>query len=818
MLAISENRFKLRVAFEALRHVAHCRPRGFVTGHVARLILALAGAVELLPALHEAIRTNLRIGAQFSFELEGADGAVDLASGRFRGKLRVLLVGGFSVMGATGPHLLEGFAGFLQFLHLLRAGPATLLLHLEDRIHGASMADERPLAGAAQRRFRVFGHPPFRRFPFRPQSAIGGQAQPVEHAAHLLRHHLAHDLGDTLAEGDPAPLGIVLRRIGAPVIRRHILGPVARQGADEPALVGEVVVTVMQIKTVAMARQGDIAAVGVEDGATVPIYYTARLARLHLDADARAVLDEGSDELLEGEEETERERHKSKWSRLEAVAGAPERIKIVAGDIVSHFESRRDAMGGGKGMVVAMSRRIAVALYDEIAKLRLEWAEGGRMNVVMTGNASDPAEFKPHIRKKSENKKLANRFKDPVDPFNLVIVRDMWLTGFDAPCLHTLYVDKPMRGHGLMQAVARVNRVFGEKPGGLIVDYMGLGAELQQALAAYSQTDREQTARDQELAIQQLVARHEAVIDFLSGVNWPAFFEGDAGRRLTILKQTVEYILSEESGRKRYLDLATALASAFALAAGTPEAARLREEVAFMLAVRANLVKYTGGRARDRHEIELELSQLLSRAVVADGLLDVFREAGFEQPNISVLSDEFLDEVRSMEQKNLAIEALRRLVNGEILSREKQNVVEARRFSERLEEAIARYHNRAIDSVQVIQELIDLAKEMRASLNRGDDLGLDADEIAFYDALAENQSAIDVLGSKGLRELAQELVRRMKPLVTVDWAVKENIRAKLRVEVRRLLRRYGYPPDFQQMAIDLVMEQANVVCEKWVDT
>lgn len=556
----------------------------------------------------------------------------------------------------------------------------------------------------------------------------------------------------------------------------------------------------------------------VEDGATVPIYYTARLVQLHLDADARAVLDEGSDELLEGEEETERERHKSKWSRLEAVAGAPERIKIVANDIVSHFENRQDAMGGGKGMVVAMSRRIAVALYDEIAKLRPGWADGGCMNVVMTGNASDPPEFKPHIRKKSENKKLANRFKDPDDPFNLVIVRDMWLTGFDAPCLHTLYVDKPMRGHGLMQAIARVNRVFGEKPGGLIVDYMGLGAELQQALAAYSQTDREQTARDQELAIQQLVTRHEAVSDFLNGVNWRDFFEGDAGRRLTVLKQTVEFILSEESGRKRYLDLATALASAFALAAGTPEASRLREDVAFMLAVRANLVKYTGGRTRDRHEIELELSQLLSRAAIADGLLDVFREAGFEQPNIAVLSDEFLDEVRSMEQKNLAIEALRRLVNGEIRSREKQNVVEARRFSERLEEAIARYHNRAIDSVQVIQELIDLAKEMRASLGRGEDLGLDADEIAFYDALAENQSAIDVLGSKGLRELAQELVRRMKPLVTVDWAVKENVRAKLRVEVRRLLRRYGYPPDLQQLAIDLVMEQANVVCEKWVDT
>jgi type I restriction enzyme, R subunit len=555
----------------------------------------------------------------------------------------------------------------------------------------------------------------------------------------------------------------------------------------------------------------------VEDGATVPIYYTARLAQLHLDTDARSVLDEGSDDLLEGEEASDRERHKSRWSRLEAIAGAPERVKLIATDLVDHFEQRLDAMGGGKGMIVAMSRRIAVDLYNEIVRLRPDWDKDGALNIVMTGRADDPAEFRPHVRKKSDNKKLADRFKDPADPFKLVIVRDMWLTGFDAPCLHTLYVDKPMRGHGLMQAIARVNRVFGVKPGGLVVDYMGLGVELQHALAAYSQTDRDQTAKDQDLAVQHLLMQHEAVCDLLEGVGWREFFSADPPRRLTILKTTVEAILSQEGGRKRYLDLAAAVASAFALAAGTTEADRLREDVAFFLAVRANLVKYTGGRRRDRQEIEFELAQLLSRAVVADGLLDVFKEAGFQQPDIAVLSDEFLEEVRSMEQKNLAIEALRRLVNGEIRSREKQNVVEARRFSARLEEAIARYHNRAIDSVQVIQELIELAKQMQASLGRGEDLGLDPDEVAFYDALAENRSAIEVLGSKGLRELAQELVRRMKPLVTVDWAVKDNVRAKLRVEVRRLLRQYGYPPDLQQLAIDLLMEQANVVCEKWVD-
>jgi type I restriction enzyme, R subunit len=466
-----------------------------------------------------------------------------------------------------------------------------------------------------------------------------------------------------------------------------------------------------------------------------------------------------------------------------------------------------------------MSRRIAVSLFDEIAKLRPDWVNAednkGSLKIVMTGNASDPIEFKPHIRRKSENEKLANRFKDPDDPFALVIVRDMWLTGFDAPCLHTLYVDKPMHGHGLMQAIARVNRVFGQKPGGLVVDYLGLGAELKQALAAYSQSDRERTAIDQDAAVRLLLAKHEAASDFLSAVKWRAFFAASAGQRLNILKQTVEAVLAQSEGRKRYLDLAVELSRAFALAAGTTEANRLREEIAFMLAVRANLVKYTGNGRRDTHDIELELSQLLSRAVIADGLLDVFHRAGFQQPDIAVLSDEFLEEVRGMQQRNLAIETLRRLLNGQVKSHEKQNIVEARRFSERLLEAIARYHNRAIDSVQVIQELIDLAKEMRASIRRGEEFGLTDDEIAFYDALAENKSAIDVLGISGLRELAQEIVRKIKPLVTVDWSVKENVRAKLRVEVRRLLRQYGYPPDLQRMAVDLVMEQATVVCDRW---
>jgi len=618
-----------------------------------------------------------------------------------------------------------------------------------------------------------------------------GLSARVDRRTGQIRHGLATHLRDTL------PNATFIGFTGTPI---------ALTGRDTVQVFGDVVDTY------------DIAQ-AVDAHATVPIYYTARLVQLHFDSDVREVVDEGSDELLETEEPHDKERQLSKWSRLAAVAGAPTRVRQIAEDVVRHFEERRDAMGGGKGMIVAMSRKIAVSLYDEMSKLRPEWASDedgeGAIKVVITGNAADPLEFKPHIRKKSENQKLASRFKNPDDPFSLVIVRDMWLTGFDAPCLHTLYLDKPMHGHGLMQAIARVNRVFGQKPGGLIVDYLGLGAELKQALAAYSQSDREQTAIDQAAAVRLLLAKHEAIGDFLSAVAWRSFFEAASTTRLSILKQTVEAVLSQQDGRKRYLDMAVELSGAFALAAGAPEAERLRNDVAFMLAIRANLLKYTGNGRRDSYDVELELSQLLSRAVFADGLLDVFQRAGFQQPDIAILSDEFLDEVRGMQQRNLAIETLRRLLNGEVKSREKQNVVEARRFSDRLEEAIARYHNRAIDSVQVIQELIDLAKEMRTSVRRGEELGLTDDEVAFYDALSENESAVDVLGIDSLRVLAQEIVRRIRPLVTVDWAVKENVRAKLRVEVRRLLRQYGYPPDLQQMAVDLVMEQATVVCDRW---
>lgn len=554
----------------------------------------------------------------------------------------------------------------------------------------------------------------------------------------------------------------------------------------------------------------------VHDGATVPIYYTARLAQLSFDDEVKKTLDANVSDLLEDEEVTERARTESRWSRLEAVVGAPERLNLVAKDIVEHFETRRAAMGGGKAMVVGISRRVCVALFDEIAKLRPDWvAEGdkeGVMKVIMTGSAGDPPDYQPHIRSKARLRAIADHFKEPETTFALAIVRDMWLTGFDAPCLHTLYVDKPMRGHGLMQAIARVNRVFGEKPGGLVVDYLGIGAELKAALAEYSSEDRDNAGVDQQAAVRELLATNEAISDLLNGLPWRDFFTANPVGKLHSLKDAIDFVLSLENGRQRYLDLAARLNAAFALAAGTPEAARLRDETAFMIAIRANLIKHTGG-GKDPGQVDYELNQLVSRAVVADGILDVFKAAGLERADISLLSDEFLAEVREMKQKNLAIEALRKLLAGEVRARDRRNIVEARRFSERLEDALARYHNRAVDSVQVIQELIDLAREMRDAANRGVELGMGEEELAFYDALAESKNAVELMGNETLRVLAQEIAKRVRATVVIDWTEKEQVRAKMRIEVKRLLKQFGYPPDLEPRAIELVLAQARRTAE-----
>jgi len=574
--------------------------------------------------------------------------------------------------------------------------------------------------------------------------------------------------------------------------------PVERKDRNTPAVFGDYIDTY------------DIAQ-AVTDKTTVPIYYTARLAKLHLDDATRATLDEQSDEILEPEDVTDRERAKSRWTQIEALVGSPDRIATITKDIVKHFEERREAMGGGKALVVGISRRVCVALHDAIAKLRPDWVspddDKGVMKVIMTGSAADKPEFQPHIRSKTRLKKIATEFKKPDTPFALAIVRDMWLTGFDAPCLHTLYVDKPMRGHGLMQAIARVNRVFGEKPGGLIVDYLGIGTELKAALADYSAKDKEKAGVDQGVAVRELIKAHEGIVELLNGVPWPDFFQTNAAGKLRVLRDAIDFVLSLTDGRKRYLDLAVKLASAFALAGGTAEAAKLRDDVALFMAIRINLVKFTGS-GRDPGAVDHELNQLVSRAVMADGILDVFKEAGLKDANIALLSEEFLTDVRNMKQKNLAVEALRKLLSGEVKSRERSNIVQARRFSERLEDAIARYHNKAVDSIQVIQELINLAKEMQSAVARGHDFGLSPDEMAFYDALAENESAVNLLGNETLRVLAQEVAKRIRASVTIDWVEKQSVHARMRIEVKRLLKQFGYPPDLSPKAIELVLEQA----------
>jgi len=562
----------------------------------------------------------------------------------------------------------------------------------------------------------------------------------------------------------------------------------------------------------------------VIDKATVPIHYSARLAklRLNLDDDQRAELDALAEELTEGSEAQAAEQLKARFSRFEEIVGSPERVATVAADIVAHFEERRLAMGGGKGMVVTVSRQVAVAVYNEIGRLRPAWIEGdpgddasGMMKVVITGNNSDPENMQPHIRTKTRLEGLADRFKNPASGFDLVIVRDMWLTGFDAPSLHTLYIDKPMRGHGLMQAIARVNRVFGAKPGGLIVDYLGIGAELRAALAQYSDRDREQISLNMDEAVRQLLAKVESALALLGKANWKAFFDADPTARLTILKQCLEEILSKDR-RAEFVDIATQAEAAFAITAGDERASAKRQEVALIVALRVNLIKYTSGKGgRGRQAIEQEIRQLMSQAVMSDGILDVFKDAGLEQPDLAILSDDFLLEVKQTKQPNLAVETLRRLLQGNIKARERLNIVEAKKLSERLDDVLTRYHNRAVDSLQVIDELISLARDVASSAKRGNELGMAPEEVAFYDALAENGSAKALMEHEQLRFLAQSLVKIIRSTVTVDWTQKESVRAKMRIEVRKLLARYGYPPDLQKAAVDLVLEQANAIATDW---
>ncbi len=557
----------------------------------------------------------------------------------------------------------------------------------------------------------------------------------------------------------------------------------------------------------------------VEDKATVPIYYESRLAKIALDERERPNIDPGFEEATEGEEVDRKEKLKTKWAQLEAVVGAERRLSLIARDIVEHFEKRLEAMDG-KAMIVCMSRRIAVDLYREIAKLRPAWHsesdEAGAMKVVMTGSASDPPDWQPHIRNKPRREGLANRFRDPRDPFKLVIVRDMWLTGFDAPSLSTLYIDKPMRGHGLMQAIARVNRVFKDKPGGLVVDYLGLAQELKEALATYTESGGTgRTALDQNEAVAVMLEKYEVCENLLHGFDRCKWFTGTPAERLGLLPAAQEHILAQKDGKERYLRAVRELSQAFALAVPHESALRIRDDVAFFQAVQAVLAKRAPGDARPAEDLDHAVRQIISRAVTPEGVVDIFAAAGLAKPDISILSEEFLAEVRGMPQRNLAVELLQKLLKGELRNRIRKNVVQARSFADLLEQTIRRYQNRAIEAAQVIEELIDLARDMRKANDRGEALGLTEDEIAFYDALETNDSAVKVLGEPTLRIIAQELVKTVRANVSIDWTVRENVRAQLRVFVKRILRKYGYPPDKQERATQLVLEQAAVLSEGW---
>ena len=557
----------------------------------------------------------------------------------------------------------------------------------------------------------------------------------------------------------------------------------------------------------------------VKDEATVPIYYESRLAKLSLDESERPRIDSGFEEATEGEEIDRKEKLKTKWAQLEALVGTERRLKLIAQDIVEHFEQRLEALEG-KAMIVCMSRRICVKLYGELVQLRPNWHgeedDKGSIKVVMTGSASDPTDWQPHIRNKARREELAQRFRDHGDQFQIVLVRDMWLTGFDAPSLHTMYVDKPMRGHGLMQAITRVNRVFKDKPGGLIVDYLGMAHELKRALATYTESGGTgKAAIDQEEAVAVLLEKYEICCGLFYGFDRSNWINGTPQERLTLLPAAQEHILAQENGKDRCVQAVRDLSKAFALAVPHEDALRIRDDVAFFQTVRAGLVKRATVDQRSKEDLDHAVRQIISRAVTSEGVVDIFAAAGLEKPDISILSEQFLAEIKGLPHRNLAVELLQKLLKSELVTRRKKNVVQARSFAEMLEQSLRKYQNRAIEAAQVIEELIELARNLREANARGEKLGLTEDEIAFYDALETNDSAVHVLGDETLRGIARELVETVRKNVTIDWTLRENVRAHLRVLVKRILRRNGYPPDKQEKATRTVLEQAEVLSAGW---
>lgn len=583
--------------------------------------------------------------------------------------------------------------------------------------------------------------------------------------------------------------------------------PIEKEDASTPAVFGDYI-DVYDIQQ------------AVEDGATVRIYYESRLAKVHLKPEEAKALDAEVEAITEGEESTAKEKAKAKWTQLEAIVGHKDRLRTIAQDVVHHFEARQEVMEG-KAMVVAMSRRIAVELYEEIIKLRPDWHSNdkkkGVIKVVMTSSSSDPESWQKHHTTKEERKQLGERLKSPSDPLKLVIVRDMWLTGFDAPCLHTMYVDKPMRGHNLMQAIARVNRVFKDKTGGLIVDYIGIASDLKEALATYTENGGKGAPTfDQAEAVSEMLRLHEIVAQMFRDFDYQTYFKSDTRQKMTTILEAQEYVLGLENGKNRFTKQVDLLSKAFALSVPHEDAMDIKDEVGFFQAVKARLVKFEPtGSGKSDEDIETAIRQIIDKAVVAEGVVDIFDAAGIKKPDISILSDDFLAEIKGMERKNLALELLKKILGDEIKGRSRKNLIQSRKLSEMLESAIKRYQNNLLTAAQVIEELINLAKDMRSTDEQNKELGLTYDEVAFYDALAMNGSAKEVMGDETLRDLARILVEKMRANTSIDWTIKESVQAKLRVLVKRTLKQFGYPPDKTILATENILKQAEMFAEEW---
>ncbi|WP_425040858.1 type I restriction endonuclease subunit R [Primorskyibacter sp. S187A] len=596
--------------------------------------------------------------------------------------------------------------------------------------------------------------------------------------------------------------------------------PISLVGADTQAVFGDYI----DVYDIAQA---------VADGATVPIYYEGRVAKIEMSEEADDLLDAEFDEIIEDAEadgavfdEDAKGSMTTKWTQIEKLVGSEKRLDAVVSDILDHFDARLEAMDGGKAMIVCMSRRICVEVYKRIAAARPDWHSdedgAGAVKVVMTGAAQDPADFQPHIRSKARLETLRTRYRDASDGLKLVIVRDMWLTGFDAPCMHTLYVDKPMKGHGLMQAITRINRVFGAKPSGLVVDYIGLAGDLKKALKHYSNADQKQTGVDQGEAAHALLTQLDVMRSMFHGIPYMEAVKGSAADRIRALPMAIEHALTlkidgqepkdRQASKKRFMTAVAGLVKAFRIASGTSEAREVKDEVGFFIAVQAAIRKMdaSSSKARTTEEAELAIAQLLNRAVASTEVIDILEAAGVDTPDLSVLSEDFLMGLQNSPHKNLAVEALKKLLNGEISSRTRTNKAQNEAFSKRLQDAMARYHNRSIDAIQVIQEMIEMAKELQSQPEDG----LSAEEVAFYDALAQNDSAVQLMGNEELRVIAQELVNAVQSTSSVDWWRKQNVRTKMRVVIKRILRKHGFPPDLQSEAVKKVVKQAEVLARE----